>query len=58
MAVAQPVGSQAVEVLDFTNPAAGKVGPIAFQMHNQGLIDEYEDVVIQVDPTDHDWIHG
>jgi len=29
MAVAQPPDSRAVEVLDFNDPAAGKVGPIA-----------------------------
>lgn len=50
MAVAQPVGSKAVEVLDFKDPAAGKVGPIALQMHNQGLFDEYKDLMIEVNP--------
>jgi len=50
MAVAQPVGSKAVEVLDFKDPAAGKVGPVAWQMHNAGLFDEYRDVTIAVDP--------
>src|SRR6185369_11580372 len=29
MAVAQPPGSKAVEVLSFHDPAAGKVGPVA-----------------------------
>jgi len=50
MAVAQPVGSKAVEVLDFNVPEAGKAGPIAWQMHNAGLFDEYKDVRIEVDP--------
>jgi hypothetical protein len=50
MAVAQPVGSKAVEVLDFEDPSAGKEGPIAWQMHNKGLLDEYKDVTIEVDP--------
>jgi hypothetical protein len=50
MAVAQPVGSKAVEVLTFRDPTAGKVGPIAWQMHNAGLFDEYKDVTIEVDP--------
>jgi hypothetical protein len=50
MAVAQPVGSKAVEVEDFKVPEAGKTGPIAFQMHNKGLFDEYKDVTIEVDP--------
>ena len=52
MAVAQPPGAQAVEVLDFKDPAAGKVGPIAWQMHNAGLFDEYKDVTIEPDPKD------
>jgi Domain of Unknown Function (DUF1080) len=37
MAVAQPVGSKAVEVPRFKDATAGKKGPIAWQMHNQGL---------------------
>jgi len=52
MAVAQPPGSKAVEVLDFWEPAAGKVGPIALQMHNAGLFDEYKDIYIEVDPKE------
>ena len=52
MAVAQPPGSKAVEVLDFKDAAAGKVGPIAWQMHNAGLFDEYKDVMIELDPKD------
>jgi hypothetical protein len=52
MAVAQPPGSKAVEVLDFKEPSAGKVGPIALQMHNAGLFDEYKDVSIEVDPKE------
>ena len=35
MAVAQPAGSKAIEMLAFKDPAAGKVGPIALQMHNR-----------------------
>jgi len=50
MAVSQPPGSKAVEVLDFNVPDAGKTGPIAWQMHNKGLFDEYKDVSIEVDP--------
>jgi hypothetical protein len=50
MAVAQPVGSKAVEVLQFKDPSAGRVGPIAWQMHNAGLLDEFKDVEIEVDP--------
>ena len=50
MAVAQPPGTKGVEVLPFQDPAAGKAGPIAWQMQNAGLIDEYKDVTIELDP--------
>jgi hypothetical protein len=50
MAVAQPVGSKAIEVLDFKDREAGRAGPIAWQMHNPGLFDEYKDVSIELDP--------
>jgi hypothetical protein len=50
MAVAQPVGSKAVEVLRFQDGTAGRPGPIAWQMHNAGLFDEYKDVEIETDP--------
>ena len=56
MAVAQPSGSKAIEVLDFKDPSAGKAGPIAWQMHNAGLFDEYKDVTIELDPDDDDLI--
>jgi len=56
MAVAQPPGTKAVEVLDFKDPAAGKVGPIAWQMHNAGLFDEYKDVSIEPEPKSDDLI--
>jgi hypothetical protein len=52
MAVAQPVGSKAVEMLDFKHPKAGKVGLIAWQMHNAGLIGEFKDIMIEVDPKE------
>jgi hypothetical protein len=52
MAVAQPLRAKAVEVLDFKDATAGKVGPIAWQMHNAGLLDEYKDVTIELDPKD------
>jgi hypothetical protein len=51
MAVAQPPGARAVEVLRFKVPEAGKEGPIAWQMHNKGLFDEYRDVRIEINPT-------
>jgi len=47
MTVAQPLGSQPVDVLEFKNQEAGKTGPIAWQMHNTGLFDEYKDVSIE-----------
>ena len=56
MAVAQPLGSKAIEVLDFKDPAAGKAGPIAWQMHNAGLFDEFKDVTIELDPPGDDLI--
>ena len=56
MAVAQPLGNKAVEVLDFKDAAAGKMGPIAWQMHNAGLFDEFKDVTIELDPKDDDLI--
>ena len=52
MAVAQPVGAKAVEVLQFHVQDAGKRGPIAWQMHNPGLFDEYKDVAIEVEPKE------
>jgi hypothetical protein len=51
MAVAQPLGSKAVEVLDYQMLEAGRTGPIAFQMHNGGIFDEYKDVEIEVEPA-------
>jgi hypothetical protein len=54
MAVAQPVGGKAIEVLDFKDPAAGKTGPVAWQMHNAGLFDEFKDVKIEVNPEEND----
>jgi hypothetical protein len=50
MAIAQPPGSKAVEVLRFKDATAGKVGPVALQMHNAGLFDEYKDITIEPDP--------
>ena len=52
MAVAQPPGSRAVEVLDFKEATAGRVGPIALQMHNAGLFDEYKDISIELEPEE------
>ncbi len=52
MAVAQPVGTRGVEVLRFRHAAAGRIGPIAWQMHNAGLFDEYKDVSLEEDPKE------
>ena len=52
MAVAQPVGTKAVEVLDFKDPTAGRKGPFALQMHNKGLFDEYKDLRIEENPAE------
>jgi hypothetical protein len=56
MAVAQPAGSKAVEVLDFRDPTAGRSGPFALQMHNKGLLDEYANIAIEVKPATNDLI--
>ena len=45
-----------MEVLDFHDPSAGKAGPIAWQMHNAGLLDEYKDVTLEENPKDFDLI--
>jgi hypothetical protein len=56
MAVAQPVGAKAVEVLSYKLPEAGKEGPIAWQMHNKGLFDEYRDVRVETDPKSDEFL--
>ena len=48
MTVAQPPGSAAVEVLAFHDASAGRPGPIAWQMHNAGLFDEYKNIAIEI----------
>ena len=50
------IGNKTVKVLEFRDPAAGKVGPIAWQMHNAGLFDEYKEVTIEPDPPDNQLI--
>jgi hypothetical protein len=52
MAVAITPGTSAIEVLDFNDTAAGKTGPIAWQMHNAGLFDEFKDVRIEINPAE------
>lgn len=56
MAVAQPPGMKAIEVLDFSEPTSGKKGPVAWQMHNKGLFDEYKDVRIELEPRENELI--
>jgi hypothetical protein len=56
MAVAQPPGAQAVEVLDFKDPTAGRAGPFALQMHNKGLYDEYANIAVEEHPKDDELI--
>ncbi len=47
MTAAQPPDAKPVEVVTFKDPTAGKSGPIALQMHNAGLFDEYKDLVVE-----------
>jgi len=47
MTAAQPPDAKPVEVVTFKDPTAGKAGPIALQMHNAGLYDEYKDLVVE-----------
>ena len=56
LAVAQPPEAKAVELADFTDLTAGHAGPIALQMHNGGLFDEYKDITVEVDPEVDDLI--
>ena len=56
MAVAQPIGTRAIENLRFNDPTAGRHGPIAWQMHNSGIIDEFKDVTLEVNPVVDDLI--
>lgn len=52
LAVAQPVGTRAIALTSFTDPTAGRAGPIALQMHNGLLFDEYRDLRIELDPKE------
>ncbi len=56
LAVAQPPGAKAVELLDYKLSEAGKTGPIALQTHNGGLFDEYKDITVEVNPKVDDLI--
>ncbi len=52
MAVAQPVSTRAIENLRFADSAAGRPGPFALQMHNAGLVDEFRELRIEIDPKE------
>ena len=56
MAVAQPPGSKAVEVLTFKDETAGRTGPFALQMHNKGLFDEFANLAVEVNPQSDDLV--
>jgi hypothetical protein len=48
---------KAAEVLRFKDPVlAGKKGPVAWQMHNGGIFDEYKDVYVEENPKVPDFI--
>jgi hypothetical protein len=38
---------KATEVLDFKDPKAGRVGPLAIQVHNSGIHDEYRSLYLE-----------
>lgn len=38
---------KATEVLDFKDPTAGRVGPLAIQVHNSGIHDEYKSLFVE-----------
>jgi predicted secreted protein len=38
---------RAVEVLRFRDPTAGRVGPLAIQIHNSGIQDEYKNLYLE-----------
>jgi Domain of Unknown Function (DUF1080)/Fibronectin type III domain len=50
-AAAQPIGSPAVEILDFKDASIDDIPtPFALQSHNKGQFDEYKEISIEVDP--------
>ena len=38
---------RAVEVLQFRDPTAARVGPLAIQLHNGGIQDEYRSLYVE-----------
>jgi 3-keto-disaccharide hydrolase len=47
---------KATEILKFNDASAGRKGPIAWQMHNGGIHDEYKDVWVEENPKVDDLI--
>jgi hypothetical protein len=47
---------KAIEVLHYKDATAGKKGPFALMMHNDGLFDEYKDILIDTDPVGDDLV--
>jgi hypothetical protein len=47
-----------VDVFQSPDPAAGRRGLIAWQLHNATLFDEYKDVVIEIDLHVHDLVNA
>jgi hypothetical protein len=41
------VTCRATEVLKFTDPTAGRVGPLAIQIHNSGIHDEFKSLYVE-----------
>jgi hypothetical protein len=41
------VTCKGVEVLQFTDKTAGRVGPLALQVHNSGIQDEYRGLYVE-----------
>jgi hypothetical protein len=44
---ANEVKCKAMEVLSFTDPTAGRVGPLAIQIHNKGIQDEFKSLYVE-----------
>ena len=56
MAVAQPIGNKAVEILTFNDPTAAKAGPFGLQVHHFGTFDWYRNITVELNPEVDDLI--
>jgi hypothetical protein len=56
MAVAQPIGSKAVEILTFNDPTAARVGPFGLQVHHSPTFDWYRNITVELNPEVDDLI--